>query len=199
MNRKLGKKNLVNEVKQVQQQHPDAVVELWCEDEHRMGLVPVMRRVWVDEWEQPTAQVNWKREWLWLYSFVHPNSGETYWWLLPYVNTQLFNRVLKDFARHFGVGEHKRIVLVLDQAGWHSSKELEVPHGIHKVFLPSHSPELQPAERLWPLTNESIANESFTCLDELEKLVIERCRTLLEHRDLIKGLTLFHWWSEVAA
>lgn len=130
---------------------------------------------------------------------VHPNSGETYWWLLPYVNTPLFNRVLKDFARHFSVGEHKRIVLVLDQAGWHSSKELEVPDGIHLVFLPSHSPELQPAERLWPLTNESIANESFTCLDELEKLVIERCRTLLEHKDLIKGLTLFHWWSEVAA
>ena len=91
-----------------------------------MGLQPVIRRVWVDEWQQPTARVNWKREWLWLYSFVHPNSGETYWWLLPYVNTQLFNRVLKDFASHFGVGEHKRIVLVLDQAGWHISKELEV-------------------------------------------------------------------------
>ena len=161
-----------------------------------MGLAPVMRRVWVDEWQQPTAQVNWKREWLWLYSFVHPSSGETYWWLLPYLNTQLFNRVLKDFAKHFGIGEHKQIVLVLDQAGWHSSKELEVPQGIHLLFLPSHSPELQPAERLWTLTNESIANQSFTYLEQLEKLVIERCRTLLEHRDLIKGLTLFHWWSE---
>lgn len=164
-----------------------------------MGLVPVMRRVWVDEWEQPTAQVNWNREWLWLYGFLHPHSGETYWWLLPYVNTQLFNRVLKDFAKHFAIGEHKRILLVLDQAGWHSSQDLEVPPGIHLLFLPAYSPELQPAERLWPLTNESIANESFTCLEQLEKLVFERCRTLLEHRDLIKGLTLFHWWSEAVA
>src|SRR6266446_7750619 len=44
--------------------------------------------------------------------------------------------------------------LVLDQAGWHSSKELVVPEGIHLLFLPPHSPELQPCERLCPLSNE---------------------------------------------
>jgi len=27
--------------------------------------------------------------------------------------------------------------------------------GIALFFLPSHSPELQPVERLWPLTNEA--------------------------------------------
>lgn len=63
----------------------------------------------------------------------------------------LFCRVLKDFALHFGVGKNKRIILPLDQAGWHMSLKLLVPEGIHLLPLPSYSPELQPAERLWPL------------------------------------------------
>lgn len=58
---------------------------------------------------------------------VHPESGETYWWILPKVNIKLFNRVLADFAQHFGVGKYKRIVLAIDQAGWHTSELVEVP------------------------------------------------------------------------
>lgn len=89
------------------------------EDEHTIGLHPIVRRIWVEQGEQPTAKVNWKREWLWLYAFVQPQTGQTYWWILPYVNTALFSRVLQDFAADFGVGQDKRIVLPLDQAGWH--------------------------------------------------------------------------------
>lgn len=73
------KKKLYDEVERVQQEYPDADVEIWCEDEHRIGLQPVMRRVWVEAGETATATVNWKREWLWLYAFVQPQTGETYW------------------------------------------------------------------------------------------------------------------------
>jgi hypothetical protein len=50
----------------------------------------------VDEFSNATAVVNWRFQWLWLYGFVHPSSGETYWWILPFVNSQLFERVLAD-------------------------------------------------------------------------------------------------------
>ncbi len=130
-------------------------------DEHRAGLKPVMRRVWVDEWTTPVARVKWQFQWLWLYGFVHPESGQTYWWLLPFVNHKLFSRVLADFARHFGIGKYKRVALVVDQAGWHTSEKVEVHVGIHLIPLPPYSPELQPAERLWTLTNEPVANRSF--------------------------------------
>ncbi len=76
------KKKLTTLVEQVQKEHPDADVEEECEDEHRVGLQPVNRRLWVEEGEQPVAVVNWKREWLWLYAFVQPQTGETYWWML---------------------------------------------------------------------------------------------------------------------
>jgi len=63
-------------------------------------------------------------------------------------------------AQHFGVGKNKHIILVLERAGWHTSDQVEVPEGIHLFFLPAYSPELPPAERLWPLTNEPIANRT---------------------------------------
>ena len=193
------KKKLHQEVKRVQSEYPDADVEIWCEDEHRVGQHPVPRRIWVEEGYQPSGRVNWKREWLWLYAFVQPQTGATYWWILPYVNTDLFNRVLADFAEEFDVGPTKRIVLPLDQAGWHVSKDLVVPEGIHLVLMPPYSPELQPAERLWPLVNEPLANEAFESIAEVEELVYQRCRRLLKQQELIRGLTAYHWWPGVSA
>ena len=116
-------------------------------------------------------------------------------WILPYVNTQLFNDRFGGFEiREFQLNTNKRVLLVLDQAGWHISHQLELPEGLDLFFLPAYSPELQPAERLWPLTNEAIANHSPRSLDELEELLVVRCQKLLKQHDLIKGLTCYHWW-----
>lgn len=84
----------------------------------------------------------------------------------------------------------KHIILVLDRAGWHNSQELAVPDGIHLVFLPPYSPELQPCERLWPLSNEAIANRRFETLDELQEAQAERC-IALQNDPGIRHATLF--------
>ena len=46
-------------------------------------------------------------------------------------------------------------------AGWHISGDLVVPPGIELAFLPPYTPELQPAEHLWPLADEAVANKHF--------------------------------------
>jgi len=74
---------------------------------------------------------------------VHPQSGETKAWILPFVNTEIFNQVLADGSQHFKLGENKQVVLALDRAGWHTAGKLEAPKGIHIVEMPSHSRELQ--------------------------------------------------------
>lgn len=53
-----------------------------------------------------------------------------------------------------------------------------MPEGIILEPLPAYSPELQPAERLWCLTDEPLANKSFESLNELEKVLLERCQIL---------------------
>ena len=110
---------------------------------------------------------------------MRPESGEVFWLILPTVNVEAFSLALAQFAEWAGVGKDKRILLlVLDQAGWHTEGKPEVPEGIHLEFLPPRSPELQPAERLWPLANEAVANRLFEDLDELEEVLVERCVAL---------------------
>ena len=89
-------------------------------------------------------------------------------------------------------------MLVLDGAGWHTSPKLEVPEGIHLEFFPPNSPELQPAERLWPLSNEGIANRYFERMDDLEEALVERCVGLLGQPQTIRSYICYHWWPEAA-
>jgi transposase len=124
------------------------------------------------------------------------NQGKPKEWLLPKVNSQIFSQVLADFADYFGLGKNKQVLLVLDRAKWHTSKSLLIPEGIHLEFLPSYSPELQPAERLWPLTNEPIVNKTFESIQELEEVLSDRLKVLSEQPQFISGLTCFHWWPK---
>ncbi len=178
----------------LQQAFPQASIELWTTDQHRVGLKPILRRVWVRKGSRPRVTVQHRFQWLYVYSFVHPTSGQTEWLLLPTVTTEVFTIALAHFAQAVGAGPARRILLVLDRAGWHTSPHLVVPEGIHLLFLPPYSPELQPCERLWPLTNEGVANTSFRTLDDLEAAQIQRCVVLQDQPEVIRSLTHFHWW-----
>ena len=105
-------KKLAQTVEAVRTQHPEASVEVWAEDEHRVGLHPVNRRVWSPADAPATAQVNCQYQWLWLAGFVCPTSGETYWWIVPFLTHKVFNQMLKEFARQFELNERKRVVLL---------------------------------------------------------------------------------------
>lgn len=166
----------------------------WAQDEARIGLIPVIRRVWTPKGKRPVAVGRRRYQWVYVYAFVHPSTGEAFWLILPTVNTEVMSLSLRLFAEEVGAGPGNHIVLVLDGAGWHKSKGLEVPEGIHLVFLPPNSPELQPAERLWPLLNEVVANRAFESLDELEDVLVDRCNELDKQPEVIKGLANYHWW-----
>ena len=172
--------------------HPDRPVEVWAEDEHRLGLKPVRRRVWAPTGQRPTALGHHRYEWLHVTAFVQPTSGEAVWYLSTGLSKPLFEALLAAFARQTGAGRRRSIVLVLDNAGWHGPEGLAIPDGISLVFLPPYSPELQPAERLWPLVDEPVVNRHFATLAELDATVGERCRRL--GADAIQPHTDFHWW-----
>jgi transposase len=111
---------------------------------------------------------------------------------------RFFSLALLHFAREVGASTKKRVLLVLDQAGWHTSPKLRVPEGKHLEFLPPRSPDLQPAERLWPLSNEGVANRHFERIDDLEETLVERCAALREQPEIIRSYTRYHWWPEDA-
>lgn len=135
-----------------------------------------------------------KHQWLYLYAFVRPGSGELEWWLANTIDTPLFQAIIEAFAKARGAGPDKAVVVLLDNAGWHRAKQLELPEGLHFCFLPPYSPELQPAERLWPITDEAVANKAIETIDELTEILERRCAALSDQPSLIKQHTLFHWW-----
>jgi len=173
--------------------HPNARIEVWAGDEHRIGLRPIIRAVWYRRGHRPRAVGRARYQWLYVYAFVHPATGQTYWLLLPTVSVAHFERALAELATALGVGPAFHLVLVIDRAGWHTSAQVTVPTGLSLVFLPPYSPELQPAERLWELSDAPLANRPFTDLAELEAVQAERCQALHAHPEWICG-PRFAWW-----
>lgn len=115
-------------------------------DEGRFGLQPVLGRYWAMKGTPVQTTVVTEYTNFYLYSSVAPRTGESFSLMLPWVNTQMMNLYLAYLADYYA---DKEVMLIMDQAGWHRAKNLEVPDNIHIEFLPPYSPELNPVEKLW--------------------------------------------------
>jgi transposase len=178
----------------IQAQYPAHEVAVWTEDEHRLGLLPVVRRVWAPRGQRPQALVARRFQWTYVYGFVRPDTGQSWWCLLPTVSIAAMQVALTAFARDEGIDPAHPVALVVDNAGWHRSPKLVLPPGLHLIFLPPYSPELQPAERLWPLIDEVVANRVFADISELEDVLVARCQQLEAQPDRLQAHTCYHWW-----
>ena len=168
-------------------------MEVWCQDEARLGRKPIVRWVWTRRGQRPHAPSQTRYAWLYVYGFVHRSSGATYWLILPTVNIQAMRLAWQEFARDVGAGTATQIGRVVDQAGWHTRGQVVIPDGITLLPLPAHTPELQPAERRWPVVREGVANQAFWDVDALQDRLVERCLALRQQTDQIRDLTSYHW------
>lgn len=114
--------------------NPGKVVEVWAQDEGRLGLKPITRRVWWLKGCRPRSCGRTKYEWLYVYAFARPRTGETFTMILPRVKVERMAEALEGFAAHADPGGTK--ILVVDNAGWHRAKRLAVPPNVRLHFLP---------------------------------------------------------------
>lgn len=104
---------------------------------------------------------------------------------------------LAEFAKDIAPEDDKRVLLLLDRASFHTTSKLCVPEQLELRFLPPRSPELQPAESVFPLLREPLANRAFTNLDDLEEVTEQRCQFLMDHPELVKGQVGFQWLADL--
>lgn len=173
--------------------HPKKTVEVWTEDEARLGLKPTTRRVWALKGHRPQGNGQTKYEWLYVYGFAEPKTGRLFRVFLPRVKTDLMSQALAEFAAWADPRRKKILILVVDNAGWHVAKKLVVPSNVILHRLPPCTPELQPIETLWPLLRESVANRIFRDIGHLKNVLRRRCDYLADHPDLVRGRIGFHW------
>src|SRR5581483_2069000 len=123
-------KNLWRRVRQLRAAHPGTKVEVGAEDEARLGLKPITRRVWALKGCHPRSCGRTKSEWLYVYGFARPATGETFTVILPRVKVERMEEALAAFAAHADPDQKKVLVLAVDNAGWPTAKRLAVPPNV---------------------------------------------------------------------
>jgi transposase len=131
------------------------------------------------------------RQYTYAFAAVSPHDGVLDSLVLPAVNAQIMSIFLAEVAdRH----ADEYVVMVLDGAGWHQAKELDIPENMMLVRLPAYSPELNPTEHLWDEIREKwFPNLVFKTLDAVEDVLVDALRFLENAPGRITSLTGFDW------
>jgi transposase len=86
------------------------------------------------------------------------------------------------------------VIIFVDGAGWHTTKELILPENISIAFLPPYSPELNPADHLWDCIRKNrFPNKTFNSPDAVEDTLVEALLSLEKDPARVQRLTGFHW------
>jgi transposase len=131
----------------VARRHPEAEVQLWCQDEARVGQKGRGARVRFERGVRPRGAIDQRPASAWIYGAVRPGTDRAFALVLTEVGTAATQAFLDRFAA--SLPERVHAALLLDGAGWHTAADLAVPANVSLVFLPPYAPELNPVERIW--------------------------------------------------
>jgi len=172
--------------------YPSKQIEIWFQDEGRFGQMGRLAHRWWLRGERPLGLYDRRFSSTYIYAAVCPSSGDDFALVLPKVNTKTMNCFLEEFSASRPDNVH--VVLVLDRAGWHRSKGIELPTNITLVPLPPYSPELNPVERVWLYLRERYY--SHRALKDYNDIVDACCHawmSLISESGIIHSLTSYPW------
>ncbi len=129
-----------------------------------------MTRLWAIKGTRPRVVRQQQFNYTYIFGAVCPSRDEAVGLIMPYANTATMQVHLEHIAMKVPKGRHA--VIVLDQAGWHTSKKLKQFDNITLIPLPPASPELNPTKQVWQrLREDFLANRCF----EDEKDIVNTC------------------------
>lgn len=168
-------------------------VEVWWQDEARIGQQGTLTRVWAARGSRPLAPKDCRYRWAYLFGAVCPARGVGAGLVLPYANAEAMNLHLAEIAREVSPGAHA--VLVLDGAGWHQTGgALRVPPNISLLHLPPYAPELNPVENLWAcLRANKLSNRVFEDYDAILNACCDAWNWLMSQPGRITSIAARHW------
>ena len=129
-------------------------IELWWQDEARVGQQGTLTRVWAPKGIRPPAPRDHRYRWAYLFGAVCPARGIGVGLVLPAANGLARNLHLAKINRRVASGAHA--VVTLDGAsGYQPGGQLRVPQNISLLTLPPDSPELNPVENACQLQRQN--------------------------------------------
>ncbi|MBW4332391.1 IS630 family transposase [Stakelama sp. CBK3Z-3] len=132
-------------------------IELWWQDEARIGQQTKLTRRWARRGTRPSAPRDQRRASAWLFGAICPAKGKAAGIVMPRCNTEAQRQTggmhLEEIAFHITPGAHA--IILLDQAGWHSANDLVIPDNITLLPLPPRCPKLNPVENVWQFIRDN--------------------------------------------
>ncbi len=164
-------------------------VLIMAQDEGCFGRISRAKRCWAPPGVRPYVPAQVVREYTYVYTAVAPVLGQMVSLILPEASTEMMNLFLEQVSQTFT--EHF-IIMQVDQAGWHSAKDLVIPENIRLILQPAYSPELNPVEHIWDeLREKYFHNRIFSSLDRLIDVLCQGLNDLSGNTVRLRSLTGF--------
>ena len=127
-----------------------------------------------------------------LFGAVCPEHGTGAALVLPSCNTEAMQLHLDEIASKVSPGAHA--ILILDQAGWHGAKDLDVPSNISLLPLPPRAPELNGQENIWQFMRQNwLSNRIFKSFDDIVDHCCYAWNTLVDQPWKIMSIAHRDW------
>ncbi len=174
-------------------------IELWWQDEARVGQQGSLTYRWAEQGSRPPAPRDQRYSWAYLFGAVCPARGIGAGLVLPQANALAMNLHLAEISTLVTPGAHA--VITLDGAGWHKlGGRLVVPPNISLLHLPPYSPELNPVENVWQFLRQNfLSNRVFDTYDAIVDACCEAWNALVAAPDRIRTIASRDWAGTVKA
>jgi hypothetical protein len=170
----------------------DTNIELWWQDEARIGQKNKITRRWAPRGTRPRAPKDLRTKSAYIFGAICPERGIGAALVLPRCNTQAMQRHLDEISSQVTPGAHA--VLIVDQAGWHTTGKLVIPSNITLLLLPPRAPELNPVENIWQYMRDNwLSNRIFTSYETIVVLCCEAWNKLIDEPWTIMSIGTRKW------
>lgn len=167
-------------------------VDIWFQDEARVGQRGTVTRIWAKKGTRPRIRRQQKFEYVYVFGAVCPARDEAVGLVLPIVNTEAMLVHLEHISAQIPEGRHA--VIVLDKAAWHTTKRLKKFKNISLLPLPPTSPELNPTEQVWQvLRDEHLANRSYEDYDAIVSASCDAWNAFVDTPNRVRNLCSRSW------
>ncbi len=169
-----------------------ATIEVWFADEARIGQKNKITRRWARRGTRPVAPSDQRTASTYIFGAICPVLGKGAALVLPRCNTAAMNLHLAEITHAVAPGAHA--VLLVDQARWHLSHRLVIPHNITIVPLPPKCPELNPVENIWQfMRNNWLSNRVFSSYENILDHCCDAWNRLVDQPWTIMSIGLPQW------
>jgi len=146
------------------------------QDEAGFGRINKPKYCWCFPGIRPNVPCHHIREYRYAYGAVEPLTGDSFFLIMPYCNTDCMNIFLRKLSDAY---PDDILILVCDGATWHKANALDVPANIRLMFLPPATPEMNPIEPIWKeIRKRGFRNEIFASLDAVVSRLCDTIRSL---------------------